>query len=88
MDAATAGRGDRAAAAPGRRCRCAPNRPTRPRAGRAAAARPAAGGAACGKQDVADLIRELATMLSAGQDLDRALRYMEETAPAAVRPHA
>jgi general secretion pathway protein F len=38
------------------------------------------------KQDVADLIRELATMLSAGQDLDRALRYMQETAPARVRP--
>jgi len=39
-----------------------------------------------GKQDVADLVRELATMLSAGQDLDRALRYMQETAPARVRP--
>ena len=38
------------------------------------------------KQDVADLIRELATMLTAGQDLDRALRYMEETAPARMRP--
>ncbi|MDQ2765337.1 MAG: type II secretion system F family protein, partial [Pseudomonadota bacterium] len=38
------------------------------------------------KQDVADLIRELATMLSAGQDLDRALRYMQETASSRVRP--
>ena len=38
------------------------------------------------KQDVADLVRELATMLSAGQDLDRALRYMQETASARVRP--
>jgi general secretion pathway protein F len=38
------------------------------------------------KQDVADLIRELATMLTAGQDLDRALRYMQETAPLRVRP--
>jgi general secretion pathway protein F len=38
------------------------------------------------KQDVADLIRELATMLMAGQDLDRALRYMQDTAPARVRP--
>jgi general secretion pathway protein F len=38
------------------------------------------------KQDVADLVRELATMLTAGQDLDRALRYMQETAPARVRP--
>lgn len=38
------------------------------------------------KQDVADLIRELATMLTAGQDLDRALRYMQETAVA--RTHA
>ena len=37
------------------------------------------------KQDVADLIRELATMLTAGQDLDRALRYMQETAPARTR---
>ena len=34
------------------------------------------------QQEVADLIRELATMLGAGQDLDRALRYMQETAPA------
>jgi general secretion pathway protein F len=33
------------------------------------------------KQEVADLVRELATMLNAGQDLDRALRYMQETAP-------
>ena len=39
-----------------------------------------------GKQDVADVIRELATMLTAGQDLDRALRYMEETASKRVRP--
>jgi general secretion pathway protein F len=38
------------------------------------------------KQEVADLFRELATMLTAGQDLDRALRYMQETAPARVRP--
>jgi general secretion pathway protein F len=38
------------------------------------------------KQDVADLIRELATMLTAGQDLDRALRYMQETAPTRIRP--
>ena len=38
------------------------------------------------KQDVADMIRELATMLTAGQDLDRALRYMQETAPTRVRP--
>ena len=37
------------------------------------------------KQAVADLIRELATMLSAGQDLDRALRYLEETAAPGVR---
>jgi general secretion pathway protein F len=37
------------------------------------------------KQDVADLIRELATMLTAGQDLDRALRYMQETAAARTR---
>jgi general secretion pathway protein F len=32
-------------------------------------------------QQVADLTRELATMLGAGQDLDRALRYTLETAP-------
>jgi general secretion pathway protein F len=38
------------------------------------------------KQDVADLFRELATMLTAGQDLDRALRYMQETASPRVRP--
>jgi len=33
------------------------------------------------RQEVADIIRELATMLGAGQDLDRALRYLHETAP-------
>ncbi len=33
------------------------------------------------KQDVADVTRELATMLGAGQDLDRALRFIVETAP-------
>lgn len=33
------------------------------------------------RQEVADLTRELATMLGAGQDLDRALRYLTETAP-------
>jgi general secretion pathway protein F len=38
------------------------------------------------KQDVADLIRELATMLSAGQDLDRALRYIQEVAPKRLTP--
>jgi general secretion pathway protein F len=38
------------------------------------------------KQDVAELTRELATMLSAGQDLDRALRYMQDAAPRRVRP--
>ena len=32
------------------------------------------------KQEVADFVRELATMLGAGQDLDRALRYLQETA--------
>jgi general secretion pathway protein F len=37
------------------------------------------------KQDVANLFRELATMLLAGQDMDRALRYTQETAPGRVR---
>jgi general secretion pathway protein F len=37
------------------------------------------------RQDVANLMREFATMLSAGQDLDRALRYMEVTSPKRVR---
>ena len=32
-------------------------------------------------QQITDLTRELATMLNAGQDLDRALRYAQETAP-------
>jgi len=32
-------------------------------------------------QDVTALLRELATMLGAGQDLDRALRFLVETAP-------
>ncbi len=33
------------------------------------------------KQEVADFTRELATMLAAGQDLDRSLRFIAETAP-------
>ncbi len=33
------------------------------------------------RQDVADFTRELAVMLSAGQDLDRSLRFLAETAP-------
>ena len=33
------------------------------------------------RQETADFIRELATMLSAGQDLDRAFLYLHETAP-------
>lgn len=33
------------------------------------------------RQDVADLTRELATMLGAGQDLDRTLRFLAEIAP-------
>jgi len=41
--------------------------------GRAAALRP---------QQVAEFTRELAIMLAAGQDLDRALRFLVETAPA------
>jgi general secretion pathway protein F len=32
-------------------------------------------------QQITDLTRELATMLGAGQDIDRALRYTQETAP-------
>lgn len=39
------------------------------------------GGANLSRQDVANLTRELATMLGAGQDLDRALRFLVETAP-------
>jgi general secretion pathway protein F len=41
------------------------------------------GGQALSKSDVALFTRELATMLSAGQDLDRALRFLAETAPSA-----
>ena len=33
------------------------------------------------RQDVANFTRELAVMLSAGQDLDRSLRFLAETAP-------
>lgn len=39
------------------------------------------GNDALSRQDVATLTRELATMLSAGQDLDRAVRFLVETAP-------
>ena len=35
------------------------------------------------RQEVADLTREMATMLGAGQDLDRTLRFLAETAPSA-----
>jgi general secretion pathway protein F len=38
------------------------------------------------RRDAATLFRELATMLTAGQDMDRALRFMEATAPARMRP--
>jgi general secretion pathway protein F len=41
------------------------------------------GGGRLRRQEVADLTRELATMLDAGQDLDRALQFMVETAPGA-----
>lgn len=39
------------------------------------------GGTRLRRQEVADLTRELAIMLTAGQDLDRALRFLVETAP-------
>lgn len=39
------------------------------------------GGTHLRRQDVAHLTRELAIMLGAGQDLDRALRFLVETAP-------
>src|SRR5690242_5913862 len=35
------------------------------------------------RQEVANFTRELAIMLGAGQDLDRALRFVGETAPSA-----
>ena len=41
------------------------------------------GSGALRAQDVADFTRELSIMLGAGQDLDRALRFMVETAPSA-----
>ena len=41
-----------------------------------------AGGEALGRREVTSLLRELATMLGAGQDLDRALRFLAETTPA------
>ncbi len=36
---------------------------------------------ALSRQDITNMTRELATMLGAGQDLDRALRFLVETAP-------
>ena len=33
------------------------------------------------RQELGNILRELATMLAAGQDLDRALRYLQETSP-------
>jgi general secretion pathway protein F len=44
-------------------------------------ATPLGGAARLRRQDVADMTRELAIMLGAGQDLDRALRFLVETAP-------
>jgi general secretion pathway protein F len=41
----------------------------------------AGGGDTLSRQDVTNLTRELTTMLAAGQDLDRALRFLVETAP-------
>ncbi len=38
-------------------------------------------GSALSRQDVANMTRELAIMLTAGQDLDRSLRFLLETAP-------
>ena len=38
-------------------------------------------GQAMGKQEVANFTRELAIMLQAGQDLDRSLRFLVDTAP-------
>ena len=38
-------------------------------------------GRGLGRQEMTDVTRELATMLAAGQDLDRALRFIVETAP-------
>ncbi|HUA76095.1 MAG TPA: type II secretion system F family protein [Acetobacteraceae bacterium] len=38
-------------------------------------------GGALSRQELTEAMRELATMLGAGQDLDRALRYLVETAP-------
>ena len=56
----------RPAEAPGLARCCMPNSPARPE--------PEATG-------TGNIMRELATMLAAGQDLDRALRYLHETAP-------
>lgn len=39
------------------------------------------GGHRLSRQDIANFTRELATMLSAGQDLDRVLQFLIETAP-------
>jgi len=39
------------------------------------------GGESLSHREVANITRELATMLGAGQDLDRALRFLVETAP-------
>jgi general secretion pathway protein F len=39
------------------------------------------GGRSMGRQDVTNMTRELAVMLGAGQDLDRSLRFLAETAP-------
>ncbi len=41
----------------------------------------AGGSGALTRQEVTNITRELATMLGAGQDLDRALRFLVETAP-------
>jgi general secretion pathway protein F len=46
-------------------------------------ARPLGRGAHLSRQDVANVTRELAIMLGAGQDLDRALRFLVGTAPGA-----
>ena len=51
------------------------------RSGFLASALPSLGAAGINRQELANITRELATMLGAGQDLDRALRFLVETAP-------
>lgn len=68
------------------RLRQAGKRPMRAEQSSGAVASTASRGGRLSRQEVAETVRELAVMLAAGQDLDAALRFLEEGAGRRARP--